>query len=207
MEVHKCYYSIGLVGTYELHVGLRQQMAPLPGSPFTLKVIPGNASAISTSMPPEVVLPLRGVVGEAEEQGCELLLLLRDKMGNACVKGGAKVTSELVPASEQRVNPSVQDNDDGTYLFKWKSRQSGVYTVHVLIDHDPIIGSPFPVHINAATPDLAKTTANGPGLSKAKVRATPGVTSCATDPSLFHLRGPLPACMPSRLALRFLTAA
>ena len=37
-ETHKVYYSIGLVGSYELHVGLREKRMALPGSPFTLEV-------------------------------------------------------------------------------------------------------------------------------------------------------------------------
>ena len=36
---------MGAAGAYLLHVGLRQQQCPLPGSPFELKVVPGHAYA------------------------------------------------------------------------------------------------------------------------------------------------------------------
>ena len=34
IKVHHVSYSVGLAGRYKLHVSLRQQMVPLPGSPF-----------------------------------------------------------------------------------------------------------------------------------------------------------------------------
>lgn len=43
VDVHKLYYSIGRAGKYRLHVGLRHQMQPFPGSPFELEVTPGPA--------------------------------------------------------------------------------------------------------------------------------------------------------------------
>ena len=49
VDAHKVYYSIGMVGRYELHVGLRGQSIPLPGSPFQLQVRPGPASAGSST--------------------------------------------------------------------------------------------------------------------------------------------------------------
>ena len=61
VEWHKVAYSIGLCGRYLLHVGLRQQSTPLPGSPFRLEVTPGPAHALATRIPEEL-LPLRGRV-------------------------------------------------------------------------------------------------------------------------------------------------
>ena len=51
VKTHTVSYSIGLAGYYKLHVGLRQQAAALPGSPFMLYVMPGGAYAPSTKMP------------------------------------------------------------------------------------------------------------------------------------------------------------
>ena len=61
VEWHKVAYSIGLCGRYLLHVGLRQQSTPLPGSPFELEVSPGPAHALATRID-EANLPLRGCV-------------------------------------------------------------------------------------------------------------------------------------------------
>ena len=52
---HTVHYSIGRAGTYKLHVGLRQQSAPLPGSPFMLTIKPGSAYAPSTRLPARAV--------------------------------------------------------------------------------------------------------------------------------------------------------
>ena len=59
VETHKVYYSIGVVGTYLLHIGLRRAGMPVPGSPFTLTVLPGAACASSTSLPKELAWPLQ----------------------------------------------------------------------------------------------------------------------------------------------------
>ena len=51
------HFSVGVRGTYLLHVGLRQSgpgttpnSNPLPGSPFLLRVLPGAAHPLSTSI-------------------------------------------------------------------------------------------------------------------------------------------------------------
>ena len=63
VDVHKLFYSIGRAGKYKLHVGLRHQMAPLPGSPFPFEVVPGPASAITTMVPKDLVLKGEGGLG------------------------------------------------------------------------------------------------------------------------------------------------
>ena len=47
-DVHRAHYSVGRAGHYLLHVQLRQQALPFPGSPFTLHVVPGAANSLST---------------------------------------------------------------------------------------------------------------------------------------------------------------
>lgn len=100
-ETHKVYFSVGQVGSYELHVALREQSVPLHGSPFALEVVAGPASALGT----EVSLahgPLAGTVGIEEGWpdkgglglGCSLVLQSADKCGNACTVGGEKVECE-----------------------------------------------------------------------------------------------------------------
>lgn len=41
VEQHKVHFSIAKAGTYSLHVALRAQSVPLPGSPFQLRVVAG----------------------------------------------------------------------------------------------------------------------------------------------------------------------
>lgn len=96
VRTHTVRYSIGAAGHYKLHVGLRTQALPLPGSPFALYVAPSGAHAPSTSLPADVisnVRPLTGVVGDAWT--CSVELHASDKMGNPCVTGGAPIIVDV----------------------------------------------------------------------------------------------------------------
>ena len=84
LGVHRVSYSIGLAGTYLLHVRLRKEGLPVPGSPFPLTVLPGEPVAHAcflTTEPQALGGNKAGVV-----------LRTCDAMGNACVTGGADVT-------------------------------------------------------------------------------------------------------------------
>ena len=111
---------------YKLHVSLRVQEKPLPGSPFNLKVVPGPASAKSTKLPADLSLPLSGVV--VEKQGCHCLLQVADRMGNPCVVGGAKVSTTC---SESSVETDCIDQGDGRYALVWRTDIAGIFDVHV----------------------------------------------------------------------------
>ena len=159
-EVHKVFYSVGRVGKYQLHVALRKQALPLPGSPFDLEVLPGPAHAHAT----QLVLPtpaiLRGEVGTGSDDGCKLTVHTRDKMENVCRQGGASVTG-----SAQRtdlVECQVSDNGDGSYGLHWKSRSSGSFEIHVLIDGVHVSGSPFHMTLSSRHPDMSKTQVTVP---------------------------------------------
>ena len=131
VEQHEVSFSIGVAGTYLLHVNLRESAARgsavVPGSPFLLRVSPGSAYPLSTQLPPEA-LPLRG--GSTQPTGgggkaasraagdnfsCELVLVGRDKMGNACDAGGANITCgyieprQRVSAGDGEPSPSSTD--------------------------------------------------------------------------------------------------
>jgi len=160
VRVHTVHYSIGLAGRYRLHVGLRQQSVALPGSPFDLEIVPGNAYAPSTKLPKDR-LPLRGVVGD-EWRG--MVFFAADKIGNQCVKGGAKVK---VSVDNSAVESTCNDNGDGSYSFQWRSQRSGTYSVSVLIDGVPVVGSPTMLTMLAANLDVGNCAISGSGLSDA----------------------------------------
>ena len=161
VQTHKVYYSIAICGEYKLHVGLRQQEIPVPGSPFTLTVLAGQAHSLSTTLPSSM-LPLRGVVGFGEGQGCRHTLQVMDKMGNKCTAGGAKV--ECLSDSG-KVTSKCTDNGDGTYLLEWNSNDAGTFKASVTIDGILIKGTPAPLRLASGTPSLAKTVLEGDGLS------------------------------------------
>ena len=175
IDVHRISYSIGLVGKYELHIGLRQQSLPLPGSPFQLVVVPGAASAVATKLPEGTVLPLTGTVGTASHQGCRLTLPTRDKMGNLCDTGGASV---VCSCNNEEVEAETVDNENGTYSLIWRSQHSGTFTAQIAVDGEPIGGSPFKLQLVSDEPDLSRTEILGAGLSEAR----------AGTPALVRLR-------------------
>lgn len=174
-EAHKVSYSIGRVGTYELHVGLRQHSMPLPGSPFTLQVVAGVASALTTSFPPGMRVPLLGTAGFKEDHGCSVTLRVCDKMGNKCRVGGAKVTCSCVDTG---VRCETRDEGDGTYVLTWRSELSGTFGASVEIEGDRIMGSPVSIQVVSDNPDLARTVAYGDGIREA----------CAGLPAIIRLQ-------------------
>ena len=133
IDTHKVFFSIGRVGRYLLHIGLREKGLPLPGSPFRLEVVPGPAACVGTALPPEIELPLQGVVGLEDEYGCHLRLHVCDRVGNPCREGGARVTCAAVGSAHENkeaassVKTAIVDNGDGTYSLTWRAEQSGLY--------------------------------------------------------------------------------
>ena len=123
VKSHTVRYSVGVAGRYRLHVGLRQQGTPLPGSPFLLVISAGNAHAPCTRIR-QADLPLRGVIGTEDGDGCSIVLRAADRMGNHCTKGGAKLTLTVGEAqhtkgtdeagSSRVTTQHVEDVGDGT---------------------------------------------------------------------------------------------
>jgi len=178
LQVHKVYYSIRQVGTYELHIALREQSIPLAGSPFRLEVVAGPASAQGTEVH-RGATALLGTVGDEEDRGCFLLLQSADKMRNACTVGGSEVECEaeimrrveraedgsiITKKDHVEVKTKVVDKKDGTYSLCWRSLQSGVFSAHVTILGEAVLGSPFPIRFIPDRPVLAKTVCRGRGL-------------------------------------------
>ena len=176
-KTHTVLYSIGLAGRYKLHIGLRQQHVPLPGSPFALEVRPGAASAILTTIP-RAERELRGMVDEGWQQG--LRLRLSDQLGNACIEGGASVSVGLhkvwlnahpemdqVHVENQPVQWRVLDQSDGTYKLDYCCCKLGAFPVEVTVDGEPVCGSPIVLIMRAAQPELSRFVLSGAGLKMA----------------------------------------
>ena len=162
-DVHKVSYSIGRAGHYLLHVRLRQQAMAVAGSPFHLHVIPGQAHATGTQLSTQ---PLRGNVGTTDDAGCKMTMHAADRVGNSCTCGGAKV--QIMCESSDMVT-KVTDNEDGTYLLRWKSKKSGTFKTRVLIDGFDTIGSPRDVTLISMKPITKKSKVMGDGLKAAVV--------------------------------------
>ena len=110
IKVHTVHYSVGLAGAYKLHVGLRQQGQPLPGSPFNLVVEPSVAYAGSTHLPQDK-LPLQGIADEGFQNG--LIFVTADVLGNMCLKGGAEVDMKASAIKEANARGAPPSSPDG----------------------------------------------------------------------------------------------
>ena len=174
VKVHAVHYSIGLAGKYKLHIGLRQQMLPLPGSPFDLLVEPGSAYAASSRIPAES-LPLAGIANEEWQHG--LNFRTADMLGNVCTKGGADISMKLSKSFERDVGASdgagekvdckVLDKGDGWYELKWRSLRAGVYPIDVLMDGAHVSGSPTELMVRSAEPAVGQMAVSGLGVQSA----------------------------------------
>lgn len=167
-QIHSVHYSVGLSGKYKLHVGLRHQMCPLPGSPFELSVEPSKAYAASTKLPADV-LPLSGVASEEVQHG--LRFTTADMLGNRCRKGGSNIVMQISKGArgdaESSVHCEVVDNGDGIYELKWRSIKAGVFPIDVLMDGSHVMGSPTELQVRSAMPAVEKMAVSGIGISKA----------------------------------------
>lgn len=164
IKCHQVHYSVGRAGQYLLHVGIRNQVASLPGSPFELTVLPGAAHPVATTLALDEqtgrALPLRGVVGEPGS----VTIFTSDRMGNRCHVGDAPL---LVESKNKDLRTSQVDNQDGSYALEWLGEVSGKYELNVTIDGVNVTGSPTELTLLAAAPDVPKCEISGGGLSDA----------------------------------------
>ena len=167
-EVHRVSYALSLAGTYFLHVRLRHQALPLPGSPFKLVVRPGAACARTSRLLPGV---LRGKVGGDADSGCQQTLQCADQVGNECIAGGAPVEvrcfTEDGLVAAPGMETTVTDLKDGTYTIRWRSKFSGKFRASVQIGDEDVRGSPVQIALVSSTPELNKSELSGGGLTGA----------------------------------------
>lgn len=129
---HKVPFSVGLAGKYHLHVRLRQEALPLPGSPFALTVVAGKPAAY-LSMLLDDIHAFAGKMATATVQACDI-------MGNACKRGGTALTVSSTPPVQFEIN----DMDDGTYEIEWRA-VAGKCEIDIKLDGVHIMHSPFTV--------------------------------------------------------------
>ena len=70
-----------------------------------------------------------------------ILIQGRDQFGNALTSGGGSAT--FVVTGANAISGSLVDNGDGTYTGSYTPTNSGTDAVDVLIDSQPIQGSPY----------------------------------------------------------------
>jgi hypothetical protein len=83
-------------------------------------------------------------------------LQARDRMGNACVQGGASVVCGCTDAESGVISRTI-DQGNGLYACEWWSVKSGNYEVFVKMDGLHVINSPAPMRLSSGTPDYSQT--------------------------------------------------
>jgi hypothetical protein len=191
VETHAVSFSVGVVGTYLLHVKLRAPHAAgvspsslaLPGSPFLLEVRPGGAHPMSTRIPARA-LPLRGTPerratadGVLDGIGCSLRLRACDKMGNLCESGGAQVSCSALSAATNEtaddVECSARDEGNGWYVFSWWAGTSGRRRAVVKMNGLHVVGSPCAMLLDVGKPAAASAAERGGGSTGGGGAASP----------------------------------
>ena len=163
VPVHKVAFSVDRVGRYLLHVRLRQQARPIPGSPFGLVVQPGPAHQSATRLMP-ISRPLCGEVGINPADGCSTILQAHDRVGNECIEGGAAI---VIDCTDQQAQAQCTDQGNGTYLISWASRVRGAFDAKVMINGEQVQGPPVRIELTSTMPEVTKTQVTGAGLKTA----------------------------------------
>ncbi|KAL6067847.1 Tripartite motif-containing protein 3 [Balamuthia mandrillaris] len=132
-----------IAGEYYAHIKVAG--VPISNSPYKFKVIPGTCDASTTFLS-------EGEAGQEcviqAGQGHSFLVSTRDRYGNSLQVGGETFFASVIPPLESASNkPQVVDNDDGTYFIRLTPTQAGEYSLQVLLDGTPILGSPFPFQV------------------------------------------------------------
>jgi len=162
-EWHKVFFSIDCVGCYLLHVRLRQQARPVPGSPFALTVIPAAAHHSTTYLNP-VEQPLTGEVGSSPSDGCMVAVHACDRVGNLCTRGEGNVQAACATPA---VTSSCVDQGDGSYTLQWQGKVSGVFDASLKINGQHVRGSPMKILLVSTRVHIPATVIEGAGLREA----------------------------------------
>eukprot|EP00696_Hemimastix_kukwesjijk_P000896 gnl/Hemi2/11171_TR3860_c0_g1_i1.p1 gnl/Hemi2/11171_TR3860_c0_g1~~gnl/Hemi2/11171_TR3860_c0_g1_i1.p1 ORF type:complete len:800 (-),score=268.87 gnl/Hemi2/11171_TR3860_c0_g1_i1:143-2542(-) len=156
-------------GAYKLSI--TADTAHIEGSPFTIRVAPGNAAPALTECMGD------GLRGGAAGQQCSFDLTLYDLLKNRKQTGGATVLVQAFRPEDDRVVVSsdapqpddhfklkVVDKNDGSYNVTYCFLTAGQYKLRVLLNGAPIPHSPFAISVAAGPADNMQCTVVGDGL-------------------------------------------
>ena len=158
-----CYelrYIAKVAGTQELHLwceGEESTREPLPGSPFSIHVSEGGASAVGS----------RVQEAEANKQGGGIVAgehvilrpMVHDRFGNATSAPEGALTAVLDSPGQlgEVLEPPKLRSGIGTYESILEPVKSGDYSVHILLHGEEITGSPVSFKVLAAAPNPQKS--------------------------------------------------
>lgn len=170
-------------------------VADVAGSPFTVQVLPGRASAARSQVSGAGLAT--GVAGVPAFAA----LIARDQHGNLVGGGGAPFLLRAYHTADPAVvvAGTVVDAGDGTYAISWVPERAGAYSVAVTLRGLHLPGSPFAAQVTHAAPAASRTVAQGPGTLHAVSGVSAPVTVLVRDRFGNPHTAPLPAPGLSRL--------
>jgi filamin len=157
-------YTVAKPGDYTITIKLRDE--PIKGSPYHVHVDGPNAGHSVASGP--------GVEGAQTKKPANFRITSFNDKGQQVQSGGDKYQVQ-VQGPEDVADPSLTDNNDGTFDGAYQVSTPGHYFVNITLDDEPIKGSPYKVLIEGAR--AGNSYAEGPGLEGGQ----------ATKPSVFTI--------------------
>eukprot|EP00698_Gefionella_okellyi_P016092 TRINITY_DN457_c0_g1_i1.p1 TRINITY_DN457_c0_g1~~TRINITY_DN457_c0_g1_i1.p1 ORF type:complete len:4209 (-),score=1181.95 TRINITY_DN457_c0_g1_i1:57-12683(-) len=125
-------YTPTASGSYQLNV--RVGDLPIAGSPFAVVVKPGATSSQHCAASGALHASRAG-------QTSVVFVRAKDQFGNERRIGGDNVRVEV--RGPKQLEASVIDNGDGTYGCSYTTQAAGDYQMAVLVNDQPVAGSPF----------------------------------------------------------------
>ena len=134
----------------DLSVDVRWGKAPIPNSPFIIKV--ENSKNICNATGDGLKSAVVGQEASFTIITTEMGLLEKKAIG---------VSIAGVRAGRLKVN--IKDNHNGTYTVSYTPQKTGAYIANIAVNKDQVLGSPFKINVVSA-PDASKCIVGGPAL-------------------------------------------
>lgn len=139
-------YCPTVKGLYDVFVGV--DGIQIIGSPFKIIISAGATHSYQCIASIDSILELTAGVPHT------FFVQARDIYGNNKDVGGDKLQIQLTGTLENCVI-LIKDGENGTYACRLRVTKTGLYQLIVLINGNPILGSPFKVKVN---PGLLQNT-------------------------------------------------
>jgi hypothetical protein len=140
-------------GDYKLAITVSG--SELKGSPFAVQVVPAAAAGAQSLASGNGLS--KATVATPGKEG-EFVVESRDRFGNKCVTGGAKLAGVLVGGEKnETIKLEVKDNNDGTYACAYDIEHRGTYKLDVTIAGEAVDKSPYSVVAKPGATDPTKT--------------------------------------------------
>ena len=153
----------------ELSVDVHWGKAPIPGSPFVIKV--ENSKNISNATGDGLKSAIVGREASFTIVTTEMGLVEKKAIGVsiAGVRAG-------------RLKPSIKDNHNGTYTVSYTAQKPGAYIANIAVNKVQVLGSPFKINVVSA-PDASKCIVGGPALQPNSVHLSGSHLEITVDTS------------------------